>query len=197
MRRKQNKPDTADGWETVRRAAAEGVPYSWLLHQRHYGGPFRQLLDATATQRGEAVEQPVEELLREAGIPYIRTGAHNQQQIAQRFGLTVRPAPDFVMFDENDTLRAMLESKAANDGGTARDKASRFMALRQEASRLGGVPVFAVLAGLGWQRVNDALGPVVQACDGRVFTPATLDEMLTVAPLPSLFGLAEEPQPDG
>lgn len=194
MRRKQNKPDTEGGWETVRRAVTEGVPYSWLPHQRHYGGAFRQLLDATAGQRGDAIEQPVEAMLRHAGIPHIRTGSHNQQQIADRFGLTVRPAPDFVMFDESGTLRAMLESKAANDGGTARDKASRFIALRQEAARLGGIPLFAVLAGLGWQRVNDALGPVVQACDGRVFTPATLDEMLAVAPLPSLRGLLARPE---
>lgn len=95
-----------------------------------------------------------------------------------------------MFYDSSDSLRGMLESKAANDGGTARDKAARFGVLRAEANRLGGIPIFAMLSGLGWTRTADALGPVVQECDGRVFTPATISEMLTVDPMPSLHGLA-------
>jgi hypothetical protein len=83
-------------------------------------------------------------------------------------------------------LRAILECKQANDGGTARDKAARFAALRTEAIRLGGVPLFAVLAGLGWQRTADTLGPVVRDTDGRVFTIRTLDAMMTVEPFGAL-----------
>ncbi len=102
--------------------------------------------------------------------------------------MTVHPAPDFVVFDSADTLRGMLQCKGANDGGTARDKASRFRPLREESLRLGGVPLLAVLGGLGWTRVNDTLGPVIRACDGRVFALANLDEMLTVQPFPHLIG---------
>lgn len=71
-------------------------------------------------------------------------------------------APDFVVYDQNDGLRAMLECKGANDGGTARDKALRFAKLREESVRLNGTPLFVVLGGLGWTRVNDTLGPVVR-----------------------------------
>jgi len=46
--------------------------------------------------------------------------------------------------------------------------------------------LFAVLNGLGWRRTADALGPVVRDCDGRVFTVATLEEMLEVEPFPGL-----------
>lgn len=189
MRRKQHKPDTLEGWETVRQLARDGVPYALFLHQRHYGGAFRQLLDATSSSRGDVIEDAVEELFQDRRIPHLREA--DTSELEQRFGITVRPAPDFVMFDASDRLAAMLEAKGTNDGGTARDKAARFRTLRQEGMRLGGVPVFAALAGLGWRRTTDALGPVVEACDGRVFTPATLDEMLTVAPLPSLVGLAD------
>lgn len=190
LRRKLDKPDTAEGWESVRRYAADGVPLAVLLHQRSYGGAFRQLLDATSTQRGNLLEDPVEEMFTRAGIPYIRTGSHNQREIEDRFGLTVRPAPDFVVFDSRtDDLRAMLEVKGANDGGTARDKAARFRGLRTEANRLGGVPLFALLAGVGWRRTKDALGPVVRDTDGRVFTIATLPEMLETEPLPGLRGM--------
>ncbi len=92
------------------------------------------------------------------------------------------------MFDKNGVLRAVLECKAANDGGTARDKAARFRSLRSEATRLGGVPLFAVLGGIGWARTSDALGPVVRDTDGRVFSISNLKEMLTVEPFPSLVG---------
>jgi hypothetical protein len=101
----------------------------------------------------------VEALFAEHGISYIRTGAHNQGEIAERFEVTVTPAPDFVVYDETDALRALLECKGANDGGTARDKALRFERLRDESVRLGDVPVIAVLSGLGWTRVNPGPRP--------------------------------------
>jgi hypothetical protein len=91
-----------------------------------------------------------------------------------------------VVHDAGGTLRAILECKQANDGGTARDKAARFATLRNETVRLGGVPLFAVLAGLGWRRTADTLGPVVRDTDGRVFTIQTLNAMISVEPFPGL-----------
>lgn len=191
LRRKSDKPDTAQGWESVRRYAADGVPLDVFLHQRAYGGAFRQLLDATSSRRGDILEVPVTELFDGARIPFIRTGAHNQAEIVERFRLTVRPAPDFVIFDpRSNTLRAILECKVANDGGTARDKAARFGRLREESQRLGGVPVIAVLGGIGWRRAADALGPVIASTDGRTFTVANLDGLLEVDPFPGLRDLA-------
>lgn len=185
---KQDKPDTADGWSTVRDYSANRVPYSVFLHQRHYGGAFRQVLDAASELRGDLIEDAVEALFMEHGISFIRTGSHNQAEMAARFEVTVQPTPDFVVYDDADRLRAMLECKLTNDGGTARDKALRFRTLREESVRLGGVPLIAVLGGLGWTRVNDTLGPVVRDCDGRVFSVGNLSDMLTVSPFPSLIG---------
>ena len=62
LRRKIDKPDTANGWATVRQYAAGGVPLDVFLHQRAYGGAFRQVLDATSGERGDLVEDPVESL---------------------------------------------------------------------------------------------------------------------------------------
>ena len=188
VRLKTDKPDTAAGWQTVQHYASNGVPLDVFLHQRLYGGAFRQLLDATSSKRGDVLEDAVAELFAERQIPFVRTGSHNQEEIARRFSITVKPAPDFVVFDRTETLRALLECKGANDGGTARDKAARFRALRTEAMRLGGVPLFAVLAGLGWTRTADALGPVVRDRDGRTFTIPTLQLMLTVQPFPTIAG---------
>lgn len=186
-RSKQTKPDTKRGWDSVRDYAENRVPLWVFLHQRHYGGAFRQILDAASSRRGDIIEDAVDELFRGAGVSFVRTGSHNQGDIEARFEITVAPAPDFVVFDRSDdSLKAMLECKGANDGGTARDKALRFRTLRAESVRLGGVPLFAVLGGIGWARINDALGPVVRDTDGRVFTLSTLDSMLDVAPFPSL-----------
>jgi hypothetical protein len=146
------------------------------------------VLDATSELRGDLIEDAVEALFEEHGILYIRTGSHNQAEIAARFEVTVQPAPDFVVYDQADSPRAILECKGANDGGTARDKALRFDRLHVESRRLG-IPLVAVLGGLGWTRVNDTLGPVVRDCDGRVFSVSNLDEMLTVAPFSSLSRL--------
>ena len=187
IRSRLQKPDTCKGWTSVREFASDGVPFPVYLHQRHYGGAFRQLLDATGSRRGDVLEDAVEEIFKLNSILYIRTGSDNQDEIGRRFGLTVRPAPDFVVYDTRDSLRAILECKKANDGGTARDKASRFRSLRAEAIRLGGVPVFGVLSGLGWRRSRDALGPVVRDTDGRVFTVANLSEILAVDPFPQLI----------
>lgn len=186
LKSKQQKPDTQDGWHTVQRYAEHGVPYGVFLHQRHYGGAYRQLLDSTSELRGNLIEDAVEALFTGHGILHIRTGSHNQAEIERRFEVEVRPAPDFVVYDETYNLRAVLECKGANDGGTARDKALRFERLREESVRLGGIPLVAVLGGLGWLRVNDTLGPVVRDCDGRVFSVSNLEQMLTVAPFSTL-----------
>lgn len=192
-RTKQQRPDLELGWESVRRFAVEGVPLAVLLHQRMYGGAFRQLLDATSSVRGDSLEDALAAELTISQVPYVRTGAQNQADIRATFNITVQPAPDFVFYDRAGTLRAVLEAKLTNDGGTARDKASRFASLRQECQRLGGIPLFALVDGLGWARAADALGPVIRDCDGRVFTRATMADMLEVEPFPLLVGLAAGP----
>jgi len=191
FRLKQDKPDTQRAWRSVQQFAANGVNFGTFLHQRYYGGSFRQVLDATSQKRGDILEEAVENLFQQNHIPYLRTGSHNQAEIAERFEVTVTPAPDFVVFDDSNTLRGVLECKGTNDGGTARDKALRFGRLRAEALRLGGVPLFAILGGTGWKRINDALAPVLRDTDGRVFTLKTLATMLTVSPFPALVDLAQ------
>jgi hypothetical protein len=186
-RSKLDKPDTIKGWKSVREFAAGGVPFAVFLHQRLYGGAFNQLLNATGRLKGNSLELAVAQTFDRTGIQYLRTGSEYQKDIKKRFGLTVRPAPDFVVFDRRNALRAILECKVTSDGGTARDKASRFRSLRNEAAKLGGVPVIAILAGVGWRRASDALGPVIRDTDGRVFTPATLAQIITIQPFSTLI----------
>lgn len=187
LRTKQQKADTAAGWASVRDSAEKGVSYDVLLHQRLYGGAFRQIADASSSRVGRVLEDPVIELLELAGIDFIRTTSskNDKSEVSERFGITLSLVPDFVIY-KGTSLRAFLECKMINDGGTARDKAARFTNYRHEGMRLGGVPVIAVVDGAGWRRTQDALGPVIKACDGRVFTRASLHDLLSVEPLASL-----------
>ena len=119
------------------RFRCRGCTLKVFLHQRHYGGAFRQVLDATSARRGDLIEDAVEALFVEHGLSFIRTGSHNQADIAERFEVRVTPVPDFVVFDpHDDSLKAMLECKGTNNGGTARDKALRFNRLRDDQSGL-------------------------------------------------------------
>lgn len=186
---KTEKPDTEQGWSTVERFAGEGVPYHELLYQRWYGGAFRQLQDAGGRLKGDILEDATEDLFEENKVPYVRTVPGTQATAGERFGIQVQPAPAFILHD-GSTARGLLECKSAGDGGTARDKAGRFRTLRAEATRLGGIPVLAVLEGFGWRRVSDALGPVVRDCDGRVFTPESLHELIDVDPVRDLINTA-------
>lgn len=185
---KTDKPDTADGWSTVAKWSREGVPYAELLYQRWYGGAFRQLQDAGGSLKGELLEDATEELFARHGVPFVRTTPGTQATAGARFGIQVRPAPDFIVHD-GQNARGLLECKSAGDGGTARDKAGRFHGLRTEANRIGGIAVMAVLDGLGWERLNDALGPVLRDCGGLVFSAANLSDMLALEPVSSLIGL--------
>lgn len=188
FRTKLDKPDTDEHWDSVRDFHDRGVPYSELLYQRFYGGSFRQLQDAGGSKKGNLLEDAVEELFIGAEVPHVRTtSAETIREAREDYGVTVQPAPDFVIHD-GSVAKGLLECKSAGDGGTARDKAARFRSLRTEAQRLGGIPVLAVLDGLGWRRLNDALGPVVRDCDGRVFTGSTLSDLLLVDPVATLRG---------
>lgn len=190
FRTKVDKPDTRDGWRTVAEWHADGLPYWQLLYQRFYGGAFRQVQDAGGYLKGNLLEDAVETLFDAAGVPALRTTNESAQREAREtFGVTVQPAPDFIPHDASGVAKALLECKSANDGGTARDKAARFKNLRTEGERLS-IPVIAILEGFGWRRTSDALGPVIGACDGRVFSLSNLDDLLRVEPIASLAGSA-------
>jgi hypothetical protein len=85
LRSKINKPDTIEAWKTVQRYATRNVPFPVFLHQRHYGGAFRQLLDATSSKRGDVLEDAVEDLFSANNILFVRTGSSKQRVIASKF----------------------------------------------------------------------------------------------------------------
>lgn len=192
FRAKVDKPDTDGGWATVADWHANHVPYAEILYQRFYGGSFRQLQDSGGRWKGDIIEDATEDLFAQNGVPYVRSVPGKQSTIGAQFGVTVRPAPDFILHDGH-APRALLECKSAGDGGTARDKAGRFASLRNEANRLGGVGVIALLDGLGWRRLPDALGPVVRDTGGLTFSVANIADMLSVEPVRSLVGLQAGP----
>lgn len=96
---KTDKPDTRDGWSTVNQFATQGVPYVELLYQRWYGGAFRQLQDAGGRLKGDLLEDATHVLFEENGVPFVRTLPGTQATAGETFGVTVQPAPDFIIHD--------------------------------------------------------------------------------------------------
>jgi hypothetical protein len=183
---KLDRFDTAAGWATVSDAAVHGVPYSALLYQRYVGGAWRQVQDSYSEVKGDNVlELPLERLLRDEGIPYFRSreGATGAAETARRYGLS--PGPDFVIPDEQPAV--IVESKVAEDGGTARDKASRIKNLT-EAGRRAGLIVCALIDGKGWRERPGALVDVILATDGRTYTLSTMSYLLKIPDIAGLRG---------
>lgn len=175
---KLDKSDTSDGWKSVARVAADGVPYSELLYQRYVGGVWRQVQDAYSEVKGDAIlEVPVETLLLSEGIPHWRSrrGATGAGETAQRYG--IEPGPDFLI--PADSPAVIIETKVVEDGGSARDKAARIQRLSEIASQRGLV-ICAVVDGKGWEERPQALADVIVATQGRTFSLSTLAGLVAV-----------------
>ncbi|MCY3788301.1 MAG: hypothetical protein OXH63_05880 [Gemmatimonadetes bacterium] len=174
---KLDKRDTLDGWATVANSAG-GVPYSTLLYQRYVGGVWSVVQNAYSEVKGDnLLEQPIADLLDDHAIPYYRSGsgASGATQTAETFGLS--PGPDFVLPEESPTV--IIESKIAEDGGTARDKAARIKNAADVANDRGLLPC-AVVDGKGWSERPSALVDVVIATNGRTYSLSTLDHLLDI-----------------
>lgn len=185
---KLDKRDTFDGWESVQRSAAEGVPYSELLHQRYVGGVWRQVQDAYSEVKGDALlELPLAELLTEERVPHWRSprGATGARLTAEKYGIS--PGPDFLVPDESPAV--IIETKVGEDGGTVRDKAARIQRLGNVATQRGLV-LCAAVDGKGWRERPSALADVVIATGGRTFSLATLQNILEVPELRAWRGKA-------
>ena len=174
---KLDKQDTLHGWSTVA-VAAQGVPYSELLYQRYVGGVWRQVQDAYSEVKGDnLLEQPIADLLDAHDISYYRSGrgASGAARMEKKFGLS--PGPDFLIPDQSPTV--IVESKVAEDGGTARDKAARIRNASEAAKARGLLPC-AVVDGKGWSERPSALTDVIVATEGRTYSLNTLHQLLEI-----------------
>lgn len=183
---KLDHADARGGWPSVQHAAEHGIPYSRLLYQRYVGGAWRQVQDAYSEVKGDNIlELPLERMLLSEGIPHWRSpsGASGARATAEKFGLN--PGPDFVIPDDEPAV--IIESKVAEDGGTARDKAARIKDLAR-AGNTRGLVVCALVDGKGWTERPTALLDVVLATDGRTYSLSTMSLLLSVPEVASLRG---------
>lgn len=184
---------TQDGWSSVV-ADSAGVPYSALLYQRYVGGVWRQIQDAYSEVKGDnLLENPIAALFDEAGVPYYRSSSGPRAANVSTKDLGFSPGPDFAVPDDSPTV--IIESKVVEDGGTARDKASRIKNLADAANRRG-VLACAVVDGKGWQERLGALADVVIATEGRTYSLTTLPHLLEIPEVDALRGAAMRSGPE-
>ncbi len=178
FRSRQHKVDTLSGWESVEACAAGGVSYEHPLYERYTGRPFAYVRDALSERKGNILEDALEALLREHDIPYDRITDNSIPGFEQ--------APDFALPDRYDAT-VVIESKLAEDGGTARDKASRIERLRHTCDERD-ILLVALVDGKGFRRFNDVLFPIIRNTRGHTYTLATLDDLLEVDRIQDLRG---------
>lgn len=170
------KFDTQSGLESLKYAARENIPYAVLLYERFLGRPFAGHRDAVSELVGEVMENAVEERLRNAGVSYRKTG---RAERIPGFG----QAPDFCIPDEISPV-AVIEAKITSDDGTARDKVARIKELETQRNEhvSAGRPTYEVIAcidGRGFRQRREDMRQLLQRLDGKVFTTATLDNLIS------------------
>jgi hypothetical protein len=171
FRDRKDKPDTRQGWESVRVLAKNRVPYWGLLYQRYIGGFFRQAMDASSSIKGDILELAIVDLFKDHGIPFYRTKAREKLRGWEQ-------APDFLLPSREQPTVA-IEAKLAEVGGTARDKAARVERFCAEARRKGVFPI-VVIDGKGFYRINDVTAPIIRNTHGETYTLKTLERTLTI-----------------
>lgn len=125
---------------------------------------------------GETIENAIEDHLRKNGVTYRKT------QRAERipgFG----QAPDFCIPDEKDPA-VVIEAKLTSDDGTARDKVARIKELETQRNQheTEGRPHYEVVAcidGRGFRERREDMRQMLLRLNGKVFTMATLDQLIT------------------
>lgn len=183
-----SKFDTHHGVESMQYAAREEVPYAVLLYERYLGRPFAGHRDAVSGLIGEVMENAIEERLRERGITYRKT---NRAERIPGFG----QAPDFCVPDEHNPA-VVIEAKLTSDDGTARDKVARIKVLATQRARhiAGGMAPYEVVAcidGRGFRQRREDMRQMLRELDGKVFTAATLDQLIANTRLREFVTLAD------
>lgn len=173
FRSRQDKFDTEKGWASVNRCTTQGVPLAELLYERYTGRPFAYVRDALSSQKGDILEDALEKLLQDYRIPYDRITDNKAPGFEQ--------APDYALPHRREPT-VVIESKLAEDGGTARDKASRIERLRHTCNRRG-IELMAVVDGKGFRRFNDVLLPIIRNTKGYTYTLETLAVIVEAEPI--------------
>ena len=187
-----DKVDTSHGLESLSHVAAQHVPYAVLLYERYLGRPFATHRDAVSEQVGDVMETAIEEHLARARIAFRKT------KRAERVP-GYDQAPDFFVPDEfNPTI--VIEAKITGDDGTARDKVARIERLTRmrDDRRRDGHPDFEVVAcidGRGFGVRREDMRSLITMTEGKVFTLATLDQMVAHTRLQEFLPSLDEREP--
>lgn len=167
-----DKVDTANGLKSLRPVADLGVPYPVLLYERFLGRPFAGHRDSVSELVGDIVESAVETALSGPGISYRKT---KRAERVSGFDQT----PDFIIPDEWSPA-VVIEAKLTEDDGTARDKVTRVQRLRTLRDETGlKYEVIACIAGRGFKVRRNDMRRLLIATDGKVFTLATMDHLVS------------------
>jgi hypothetical protein len=178
-----DKVDTAQGLSSLQAVAATGVEYPMLLYERMLGRPFATYRDSASSDVAKVMEDPVREILENAGIP------HHQSRQGERFA-GLNPGPDFLVPNQHDP-KVIIEAKIGQDDGTTRDKVDRVQSLERSSEGGTKFEVVACIDGRGFRVRRERMQTLIQATRGKVFTLATLQYLVEKTGLRNFVGLVK------
>ena len=169
------KIDTAEGLVSLHYVASQHVPYAMSLYERYLGRPFASHRDSVSELVGDVMESAIEERLARKDITFRKT------KRAERVP-GYDQAPDFFVPDEFNPA-VVIEAKITGDDGTARDKATRIVHLAEMRDHriregLPGFEVVACIDGRGFGVRREDMRRILLRTEGKVFTLATLDQLI-------------------
>lgn len=168
------KADTRHGLQGLRNLAGMGAPYAMLLYERFLGRPFAGHRDSVSELVGDALESSIEDQLHKAGVSFRKT---KRAEKIPGFD----QAPDFFVPSEFSP-KVVIEAKITEDDGTARDKVTRVQHLaslaRPRGSRAPKFQVIACIAGRGFAQRREDMRKLLEATQGKVFTPVTMNRLV-------------------
>lgn len=159
------------GWAAVEAWRTQGIPYATLLAQRVEGGPWRRHRDRTGGKYSHVLADALCDLLDEAGVTYHRTKNCGGDLTRQETEALVKGSKEqaALLIMRGDEPRAVVAISVANDGGSAAKSGARLKTLPERVS----VPVYGLVAGLGWQERNET-ATLARALNGRLFSDRNL-----------------------
>ena len=172
---RMDKADTRYGLDSMKNAAAMGMPYAMLLYERFLGRPFAGHRDSVSELVGDGLESAIESVLTRAKISFRKT---KRAERIEGFD----QVPDFIIPSEFNP-QVIIEAKITEDDGTARDKVTRIQHLGElsNASDLVGgnrYEVIACIGGRGFGVRREDMKKMLLATRGKVFTLKTLDQLV-------------------
>ena len=162
------------GWALVESLRRDGIPFEYLLAQRHVGSAWGIHRNRTSSDVNRSIASRLCERLDERGVAYRRStalgGTYAPKAVQELTGGGKEIG--LVALDRSETPICGVVFSTARDSGSARTTARKL-----RANAMANVPIAVVVSGRGWAARDNETAALAIALDGRLFSDTSLDDL--------------------